>query len=112
MRREGALQLRYAGPIVALLAIVSPAAAQQAALSRIALDSVAAIDQGVDQNGNSSTGVTFDAVGSVDLGGGFEAIVRPFVARLSATGEWTRQIWVAAVRYERSGDVGVRVDAG
>jgi hypothetical protein len=37
--------------------------------------------------------------------------VRPFIQRLPSR-EWNRQVWVAQVRYERAGAVGVRVDAG
>ena len=28
------------------------------------------------------------------------------------TGEWNNQVWVAAVRYERRGRIGVRIDGG
>jgi hypothetical protein len=85
--------------------------AQQAIPSRFAVDTAIAVDQSVDQDGNSTTGVLADAVGSVAVGHGFEAIVRPFVQRLGS-GEWNRQIWVAAMRYERAGRVAVRVDGG
>ena len=84
---------------------------QQSEPSRLAVDTVAALDEAVDGSGNFSTGVVLDAVLSADLGGGFEAIVRPFAQRL-ATGEWNRQVWVATLRYERRGDVGLRIDAG
>lgn len=97
-----------------LLLLLAPglAFAQQAEPSRFAIDTIAALDESVDQDGNFGTGVVLDAVLSADLGGGFEAIVRPFVQRLAATREWNRQIWVATVRYERRGDVGIRIDAG
>lgn len=94
-----------------LLLRAMPCAAQQAHPSTVALDTVAAIDETIDADGNFTTGVTLDAVASVAFGRGFEAIVRPSAQRFS-TGEWNRQIWVAAVRYQRSGGVGVRVDAG
>jgi hypothetical protein len=102
-----------ARPLIALLTllIAVPCAAQQARPSRIALDTVASVDETVDTNGNFVTGVTLDAVASVALGAGFEAVARPIVSRLGS-GEWNRQIWVAALRYQRAGDIGVRVDAG
>jgi hypothetical protein len=90
---------------------VSPALAQQARPSFFAVDTVAAIDETVDFDGNYSTGVILDAVVSADFGRGFQGIVRPFVSRLSS-GEWNRQVWVAVVRYERTARVGLRVDAG
>jgi len=91
--------------------VTAPAAAQQASQSRFAIDTVAAIDESVDDTGDSTTGVLLDAVVTVGLGGGFEAMVRPLAQRL-ATGEWNRQIWVAAVRWERQGEVAVRIDGG
>ena len=99
--------------LVAALAVsvAAPAAAQQAQPSRIALDTVAAVDQAVDENGNFATGVVLDAVVSVEIGGGFEAFARPFVQRLNS-GEWNRQVWIAALRYERSAAVNLRVEAG
>jgi hypothetical protein len=72
---------------------------------------VAAVDHTQALDGDSSTGVVLDAVLSVGFGAGFEGMVRPFVQRLQS-GEWNRQIWVAAVRYQRPGPIGVRVDAG
>jgi hypothetical protein len=103
--------------LIALLTLLAatPCAAQQATPSRMALDTVAAVDETVDARGNFVTGVTLDAVASVAIGRGFEAIVRPIATRLGS-GEWNRQIWVAALRYERPGespgDIGVRIDAG
>lgn len=94
-----------------LLLAAAPLRAQQARPSPVAIETVAAADETVDESGNDTTGVLFDAVVSVDVGYGFEAIVRPFVQRL-ASGEWNRQIWIAALRYQREGDVGLRIDAG
>ncbi len=94
-----------------LVLLAAPAAAQQAQPSRIALDTVAAIDETVDDSGDFATGVVLDAVVSVDIGGGFEAFARPFVQRLNS-GEWNRQVWLAALRYQRNAAVNVRVEAG
>jgi hypothetical protein len=85
--------------------------AQQATPSVLAIDTVAAFDQSIADSGSGVTGVTFDAVASVAMGRHFEAIVRPLATRL-ASGEWNRQIWVAAVRFQHAGSIGVRVDAG
>jgi hypothetical protein len=94
-----------------VLLVASPAVAQQARPSIFAVDSVAGIDETVDESSTWTTGVILDSVVSADMGRGFQAIVRPFVQRLNS-GEWNRQVWVAQVRYERAGTVGVRVDAG
>ena len=86
-------------------------AAQQARPSIFAVDTVAAIDETVDGDGNHLTGITVDGVMSADLGRGFQGIVRPFLQRLNS-GEWNRQVWIAALRYERPAPVGLRVDVG
>ena len=95
-----------------ILMIAATAAAQEAHPSALAIDTTAETDEAIDQNGNRATGVLLDSVVSLALGHGFEGITRPFVQRLSSTGEWNRQVWVAALRYERAGSIGVRVDAG
>ena len=89
----------------------TPAAAQQATPSVVAIDTIAALDTAVDDAGNATTGVTLDAVMTVGLGRNLEVMVRPLVQRLG-TGEWNRQIWVAALRWERPGDVAIRIDGG
>jgi hypothetical protein len=97
--------------LACLLGAQGVATAQPATPSVLAIDTVAAIDHSVSENGDGVTGLTFDAVASVAMGRHFEAIVRPLATRLGS-GEWNRQIWVAAVRFQYPGAVGVRVDAG
>jgi hypothetical protein len=97
--------------LLALLLIATPAQAQLSRPSMFAIDTTAAVDEAVDENGNLSNGVIVDSVVSADLGRGLQAVVRPFLQRLGS-GEWNRQVWVAEVRYERQGAVGVRIDAG
>src|SRR4051812_31686009 len=87
------------------------ASAQEARPTAVAIDTVASVDETVHENGNDITGALFDSVVSVGLGHHLEAVVRPYVQRLPS-GEWNRQIWVATLRYEHQGTVGVRIDAG
>jgi hypothetical protein len=94
-----------------ILATPTLALAQQARPSRLAIDTVAAIDETVDGKGNYATGVVVDAVVSTGLGRGFEVIAWPIVQRLTAS-EWRQEIWIAALRYERAGPIGVRIDGG
>jgi hypothetical protein len=98
--------------VLAALAVGGPAAAQGSL--PVAVDTVVAIDHSADAGVPDTTGVLFDAVASVGLGRGFEAFVRPIAQRLDrgTTAEWNRQIWIATLRYQRPGDVGLRVDAG
>lgn len=94
------------------LAACRTAAAQNP--SPVAVDTVVAVDHAADGDAADTTGVVVDAVASVGLGRGFEAFIRPIAQRLDrgTTAEWNRQIWIAALRYQRPGDVGLRIDAG
>jgi hypothetical protein len=89
-----------------------PAAAQYGVPSRLALDTSAAIDVGISETGDAATGIVVDSVATVSLGRGFEAIVRPWAQKLGNSSEWNRQIWIATLRYERTGPVGLRIDGG
>jgi len=95
------------------LSLCAPALvlAQQARPSVLAIDTVAAIDQAFDFNGNDVWGTSVDATVSAGIGRGVEAIVWPVVQRLSS-GQWNRDLWIATMRYERAGPIGVRVDGG
>jgi len=86
-------------------------AGQLARPSPFAIDTSASFDQTRTFSGDNSSGVVLDAVVSVGFGAGFEGIVRPWAQR-QTSGAWNKQIWVAAVRYERQGPIGLRVDAG
>lgn len=88
-----------------------PCAAQIARPAAMAVDTVVAVDTSFDDNGRGTTGVIADSVVAVDFGHKLQGLVRPYAQRLGS-GEWNRQIWVAAVRYERPGRVGLRVDGG
>lgn len=85
--------------------------AQQARPSVLAIDTAVAVDESVDGNGDYFTGMTVDAVVSVGVGRGFETIVWPVVQRLSS-GQWIKDVWIASLRYERAGPIGVRIDGG
>src|ERR1043165_3224 len=104
------MRMRLAPWLMVLLA--APAAAQQAKPSVLSIDSSASVDVTADGAGNQVTGVFFDSLVGGDLGRNVQAVVRPQVQRLGATGEWNRQIWVAEMRYERPGRVGLRVEGG
>src|SRR5689334_16556487 len=93
-------------------AISTPAIAQQARPSPIAIDTSASVDQAVDANGSFATGVFLDAVVTAGLGRGFEVVTWPIVQRIAANRDWTADVWVATLRYERPGRVGIRVDGG
>jgi hypothetical protein len=93
------------------LLAASDASGQLARPSAFALDTAASVDQTRTFSGTNSSGVIVDAVMSVGFGAGFEGIVRPWAQR-QPSGDWNRQVWIAAVRYQRPGPIGLRVDAG
>jgi hypothetical protein len=94
-----------------LLLASGEAAGQLARPSAVAIDTAASFDQARTFDGNDASGVVVDGVLSVGFGAGFEGLIRPWAMR-QASGEWNRQIWIAAVRYQRPGPIGLRVDAG
>jgi hypothetical protein len=100
------------GALLSLILLAWPAlaAAQQARPSPIAIDTVASIDEAADTSGNDTTNVFLDAVVTVGLGNGFEVVTWPIVQRQQNA--WTSDLWIATLRYERAGRVGVRIDGG
>ena len=107
------VRTRFRIPIAVLAwAFLSPGptAAQTARPSILAIDTTAAADSVVDVNGDYGYGTAVDAFISVGLGK-FEAIAWPVLQRRES-GDWNGDLWIAALRYERPGPVGVRVDAG
>jgi hypothetical protein len=97
---------------IVVLLMATPAAAQEAKLAPVSIDSSASVDVTVDGSGNQVTGVFLDTLVTADFGKHLEAIVRPQVQRLANSGEWNRQVWVAELRYERPGPVAFRVEGG
>ena len=91
--------------------MASSAAGQLVRPAPFALDSAVSVDQTRTFSGDNSSGAILDAVMSVGFGAGFEGMIRPWAQR-QANGDWNKQIWVAAVRYQRPGPIGLRVDAG
>ena len=97
--------------IAAALILSAPLVAS-AQSSRFALDAVAAGD--VDAGSQVPRGATawFDVFGAARLVDGLDLRVRPVVFRRSFDGQWRGQFYELALRYERPGPVGVRIDAG
>lgn len=94
----------------ALLAAPSLVEAQQARPAVVAIDTGAALEEMADFNGNVLTGLSVDSVVSIGRPG-LEAIVWPVAQRLNS-GQWNRDVWIATLRYQRPGRVGLRIDGG
>jgi len=104
--------MRIASWMIVVVLMAAPAVAQQATPSLLSIDSVASADVTADTSGNQIKGVFLDSLVTADFGKNIQAMVRPQVQRLANSGEWNRQIWVAAMRYERPGPVAFRVEGG
>jgi hypothetical protein len=98
-------------PLLVVLLASTASAGQLAKPSQFAVDTAASFDQTRTFSGTDSSGVVLDAEMSVSFGAGFEGMIRPWAQR-QANGDWNKQIWIAAVRYQRPGPIGLRVDAG
>ena len=101
-----------AAACLATLLWAGPSAAQRVtAPPWLTLDTSADVDRAVDANGATTGGAIFDAYIAARIAPGLEIAARPWTQR-QANGEWNRQLWLAAVRYEHKGSVGVRVEGG
>ena len=102
--------LRLAGVILLAVAITPPAAAAQT--SRFALDAVAAVDGDAGSSVTRKATAWFDVFGAARIVNGLDLRVRPVVFRRSFDGDWQTQIYELALRYERAGQIGVRIEGG
>jgi hypothetical protein len=98
--------------VAALAAVMAAPTATVAQTSRLALDVVAAVDGGAGSEVARRPTGWFDLFGAVRIAEGLDLRVRPVVSRRSFDGSWQLQFYELALRYERPGRVGVRVDAG
>lgn len=94
-----------------ILAVVlaGPAAAQP---SRGALDVVAAVDGDIGSQVTREPTGWFDLFAAFRLADNLDVRARPVVYRRSFNGTWTTQIYELALRYERPGAIGLRIEAG
>ena len=90
--------------------VLAPVAAAQT--SRVALDTVAAAD--IDRGSQVARHSTawFDVFGAARITDDLEVRARPVVMRRAFDGDWQTQIYELAMRYERPGRIGLRLDGG
>ena len=110
--------------VAACVMVTTPAAAQPVAVaatpavglpgqtSRLSLDTVVAVDGDAGSQVTRKSTAWFDVFAAVQLADGWSLRVRPVVFRRLFDGTWQKQIYELAVRYERPGAVGVRVEVG
>jgi len=102
------------------LCAAAPLAAQTP-YERVGLDTTASIDFFGGDNVSSRPQIIVDIIGTVRIGHGWQAYIRPWfrLPRPTVTNgveapapPWDAQIYQASLRYERSGPVSTRVDLG
>src|SRR5262245_4597015 len=94
---------------VALVAIPRASAAQ---VSPFSLDALVAADGDSGSQVARKSTTWIDVFGAARLADGLDVRARPVVYRRTFDGKWQAQIYELALRYERPGPVGVRLDAG
>ncbi len=104
--------VRTANAIGIAAALILGASDAIAQTSRIALDVVAAVDAGRGSQVPRRATAWFDVFGAVRIVDGLDLRVRPVVFRRAFDGSWQGQLYELALRYERPGTIGLRVDAG
>jgi hypothetical protein len=101
--------LRCRLSLLMLLAAV-PASAQPRA--RVSLDSVTAVDFFKGQGDTERPDTSVDIGLSIRLSDGWLAYVRPWFFQSAQGSDWDKEIYQAAVQYQRAGRVATRVDLG
>lgn len=84
-------------------------AAQEQA--RFSLDSAIGVDELQGQNTTDRPNIVIDVTASMRLASGWTVYVRPWFRQPRAN-SWDKEIYQAALQYERSGAVSTRVEAG
>jgi hypothetical protein len=92
-----------------IVAAARPSAAQE--LARFSLDSVVAVDIVRGDNAASRPNIVVDLTGVMRLGQGWLVYVRPWFRQPRAAG-WDKEIYQAALQYERRAAVSTRIDLG
>ena len=102
--------MRRAITAAALLLVCSGDAFAQGQ-ARFSLDSTVESDIFRGQNAATRPGIVIDITGVVRIAGGWSAYVRPWF-RQPRTPSWDKEIYQAALQYERHGPVSTRLNLG
>jgi len=92
---------------VAIACAAAPVSAQDA-FGRVSVEAVASMSV---TSANTQPFLIFDAVSTLQLGRGWDGIVRPWARRMPA-GDWAAEMYQLQLRYTSSTRVPFRVDAG
>src|SRR5262245_9753657 len=109
-RRRALPSRRYAAALALALCRTAPAFAQVAPVS---IDSAVSINRFVGQQAANQPDIVVDLTATARLGKGWIGYARPWFRRASTNPHAiSREIYQAAVQYQKSGPIATRVDLG
>lgn len=118
LRRLHALRAALTSHSVALLIACVSAPASAQSTTRVSFDSQIGVDLFRGENVNDRPQVIVDISAAIRVGDNWQVYVRPWL-RLPRPGTptaravpWDKQLYQAGVRYERTGPISTRLDAG
>jgi hypothetical protein len=97
--------------LIVLLLTSSAAVSEAQSLARFSLDSAVAVDVFRGENTLDRPNIVVDVTAVLRLSDGWLVYVRPWF-RQPRTAQWEKEIYQAALQYERAGRLATRVDAG
>ena len=109
--RDGLTSRRAVAVLTALIAVAGARPARAQGQSRFSVDSTIEIDSFGGDNAVSRPNIIVDVAGVARLGNGWLLYGRPWM-RQPRTSEWDAYLYQAALQYQRSGRVAMRVDLG
>ena len=104
--------MSFRAPLFAAIWLAVSAGSAAAQTARVAFEPVVAVDAAAGSDVPRSAGVWIDLFGALRLADGLDLVARPVVSRRTFDGEWRTQIFQLALRYERPGRVGLRLEGG
>jgi hypothetical protein len=100
------------GAVLVLCGLMACPLAAAAQVSPFSLDAVVSADGDSGSQVSRKTTTWIDVFGAVRLAEGLDVRARPVVYRRAFDGKWQTQVYEMALRYERPGRIGLRLDAG
>jgi hypothetical protein len=103
--------------LFAIVALIAGSPAHAQSVSRFSVESAVGVDSFGGENVNSQPQIVIDISAAMRVGDHWQIFVRPWLrlprpAPTAATPPWDTQLYQAGLRYERSGSISTRIDAG
>jgi hypothetical protein len=104
--------------VIAIGALMAGSPAFAQSVSRFSVDGVVGVDSFGGENVDSQPQIVIDVSAGMRVGDNWQIFVRPWLrlprpaTPTAATPPWDTQLYQAGLRYERSGSISTRIDAG